>query len=286
MRRIITSLIIAATSLSASAILPSEVRWSNETQDTTKITDILIKAEKQAVSTPQEHVGFIARQFIGTPYAPHTLEGSPERLTVNLEQLDCTTFVETVLALAITAGEHRTSWRDFIHNLERIRYRNGELNGYSSRLHYISDWIVDNTHRGNFAEITNRMEQNSYQVKTLDFMSRNRDKYPALKDSTQWAKIRDVERGYMSHRFPYLKTRNITYKPNLNALKDGDAVAFTTKIPGLDVSHLGFIVIENGHPRLLHASQSAGKVIIDDLSLTEYLKRAKNITGIRIIRLK
>ena len=48
--------------------------------------------------------------------------------------------------------ENRKSWRDFIYNLKRMRYRSGEINGYPSRLHYVSDWIVDNRFRGNFAD--------------------------------------------------------------------------------------------------------------------------------------
>ena len=57
-----------------------------------------------------------------------TLENADgeEQLTVNLDELDCTTFVDVILSLAYTAGQHRTSWRDFTSNLERLRYRSGE----------------------------------------------------------------------------------------------------------------------------------------------------------------
>src|SRR5512142_59189 len=43
----------------------------------------------------------IGTSFIGTPYVAHTLEvPGPEHLVVNLQGLDCTTFVENVLALS------------------------------------------------------------------------------------------------------------------------------------------------------------------------------------------
>ena len=43
----------------------------------------------------------IGETFIGTPYAPHTLEAPGEEgLVIELEELDCVTFVENVLALA------------------------------------------------------------------------------------------------------------------------------------------------------------------------------------------
>lgn len=46
--------------------------------------------------------------FRGTPYVASTLEKEPEGLVVNLRELDCTTFAETVLALS------RTLWKKIL----------------------------------------------------------------------------------------------------------------------------------------------------------------------------
>ncbi|MDE6086020.1 MAG: DUF1460 domain-containing protein, partial [Muribaculaceae bacterium] len=159
--------------------MPSEAVFHNEASDTVRINSLLIDASK--IKNPQERVAFIGKQFINTPYVAGTLEGDTEELRVNIDELDCTTFVDNVLAIAYTAGEGRLSWRDFIYNLENMRYRSGTMNGYSSRLHYFSDWVVDNVHRGNFKEFTSHIPGCSWEVKTIDFMSSNRDKYPALK---------------------------------------------------------------------------------------------------------
>ena len=266
----------------AYAILPSEAIFHNEASDTTRINTLLNKVIDE--QDPQKRVALLGQEFLGTPYVAGTLEGDTERLIVNLDELDCTTYVETVLTLAYTAGERRNSWRDYIHNLEKIRYRNGTINDYASRLHYFSDWVVDNTHRGTIKEYTSRMPENDWAVKTLDFMSRNRDLYPALKDSTQYERIKDCEIGYRSHRYPYVKAARLANKAFANTLKDGDVVALTTKKPGLDVTHMGIIIKKDGVPHLMHASSKAGKVIIDDLPLADYLKRT-GATGIRIIRL-
>ena len=64
--------------LPAHAILPTEVRWHNESSDTTKITDILIKVTNAHPTTPNETVALIAKEFIGTPYVAGTLEGRPK----------------------------------------------------------------------------------------------------------------------------------------------------------------------------------------------------------------
>lgn len=265
---------------------PREVRWHNEAADTTTITRILVKATDLCASNPNQLVEFIGREFIGTPYKSGTLEGSPEALTVNLEEMDCTTFVETVVALALTVENHRCSWIDFLDMLETIRYRNGYADGYASRLHYISDWVITNTHRGYIKDVTDRIPQSDVQIKTLDFMSRNRSKYPALSDSATFEGIKNMEVGYRSHRFPYIKSARLSSKPIINALKGGDIVALTTKTNGLDVSHVGILVIEKDSPHLLHASSKEGKVVIDKLPLTEYMRKAHQLTGIRVLRLQ
>ncbi len=270
---------------SINAVSLKDVRFHDEATDTTRITELLTQTKEQKFEDPNALVGYLARTFLGTPYVAHTLEGDTEMLTVNLDELDCTTYVETVIALAYTVQEGRTSWRDYIYNLERIRYRNGEMNGYGSRLHYVCDWIIDNTHRGNFKEATTEFPSVNYTVKTIDYMSAHRDSYPALKDSVEYEKIKNAEIGYMSHRYPYIKWENLAMKDTRNAFKDGDILTLTTKEKGLDVSHLGFVAIVDGTPHLMHASLKEGKVIIDPLTLYEYMRRNKALTGMRVIRL-
>lgn len=262
----------------------TEVRFHNEETDTTKITSLLIDAIK--IKDPQQRVASVARHFIGTPYVAHTLEGETEALTVNLDELDCTTFVETAMTLAFTAGEQRSSWRDYLYNLERLRYRDGKLDGYPSRLHYISNWIVDNVHRGNFEEATIRFPRYNYLERTISFMTENRDKYKALSDSVNFEKMRNIELGYSNHRFPYIKTIDLGRKETKAALREGDVVALVSNLKNLDVTHMGIIIKENGEPYLLHASSTGRKVEISALPLAEFMKKNRSFLGIRVIRIK
>ncbi len=260
--------------------------FHNETTDTTRI-DKLLSEGMAAVGnkSANEQVIFFANAFLDAPYVAGTLEHSPELLVVNIDEFDCTTFVENALALAYTIGEGRNSWRDFIYNLQRLRYKNGVVDGYASRLNYFSDFVIDNTHRGNIKEITSQLPGSEYIVKTIDFMSRNRDSYPALADSVQYARIRQLESGYRSHRFPYIKSSRVGSKGLWKELSDGDIVCITTKTPGLDVQHLGILKKIDGVPYLLHASSAAGIVTVDKLPLHEYLRRNRQASGIRVIRL-
>ena len=88
-------------------------------------------------------VADIGKTFIGTKYAAHTLEDKgDEQLVINLSGLDCTTFVENALVFARLIKTGKSSFRDYENELQKIRYRNGVINGYPSRLHYFTDWIV------------------------------------------------------------------------------------------------------------------------------------------------
>lgn len=265
---------------------PTPTRFHNEESDTARINKILVETIASGFKTPGERTADIAMRFAGTPYVAHTLEGTPEMLTVNLDELDCTTFVETVMALSYTAGEGRSTWRDFLYNLQRLRYRGGEVNGYASRLHYISDWVIDNIHRGNFKEVTANFPAVAYQVRTIDFMSANRSKYPALADDGEYERIRSVEIGYRNHRFPYIKTSDLAKKTTMAALRSGDIVALVTKMKNLDVTHMGIIIKQEGVPYLLHASSSNGKVELTSVPLADFMKKNPSLIGIRVFRLE
>ena len=67
-------------------------------------------------------------------------------------------------------------------------------------------------------------------------------------------------------------------------IKDGDILAITTNIKGLDVVHVGFAFWKSGKLHLLHASSIAKKVIEDPQSLYDYSKNKKAHTGVRAMR--
>lgn len=282
-----TIILFLICGLAAFAARPALPRFGDEERDTTRLNEILADAAAHAFAGPEARTAYVAGLFEGVPYAAHTLEGPEEVLTVRLDSLDCTTFVETALALSYTAGERRTSWRDFVYNLERFRYRNGVLDGYPSRLHYICDWAVDNIHRGNLMDVTDRVPRVCYVVRSIDFMSTHRSAYAALADSANFARIKSVESGYRNHRFPYIKTQDLRAQEVQAALHTGDVVGLVTKMKNLDVTHMGIIVKDDkGVPYLLHASSSHGRVEKTAVPLADFMKRNTSLLGIRVFRLK
>ncbi len=279
---LILSLVIGTGCISAQSM---EVRWHNEESDTTRITEMLKEAAKLKFANASARTEWFGRQFIGTAYVGHTLEGDHEALTVNLDELDCTTFVETALALAYTAGERRSGWQNFVYNLRRIRYRGGEVDGYGSRLHYICDWAMDNMHRGNVTDVTRDLPKCKYVVRTIDYMSSHSDSYPALADSTELSRIKTVENGYRNHRFPYIKTSDLGSKDVLASLRPGDVLAFVSNLKDLDVTHMGLVVKDGDKLKALHASSSNGAVEVSETALPDFVKRNRAWIGVRVFRL-
>ena len=257
-------------------------------QDTTRINQLLQEGIASGIKTPNELVAFYADRLLGTPYVAHTLEGDEELLTINIDELDCTTFVETLYALARTTMNGRYSWLDYAANLENVRYRNGEMGDYSSRLHYISEWILNNASRGNLKEVTPDLPHANYLIKTIDFMTNHKDSYRSLKDdSAMVEKIKGYEMALRNHRMPYLKKSWLGDKAVKAALRDGDFVGLVTKIEGLDISHLGIIHKDDkGEIYLLDASMSGGKVMLEQKNLRDHLSGSKSTClGIRVFRI-
>ena len=253
--------------------------------DTTVINELLMQGYESGIDEANALIEFYARRLLGTPYVAHTLEGDEEMLTINIHELDCLTFIETLYSLTRATLDHRYSWRDFAFNIENVRYRGGEMGDYSSRIHYISEWIIDNHVRGNLVEITPDLPHVDYMVKNIDYMTHHTDSYRQLKDdSVMVEKIRRYE--LRNHRFPYLKRSWLDDKAVKAALRSGDFVSLVTKVEGLDVSHNGIIIIdEKGDPYLLDASMSGGKVMLEPKPLFKFLEKSKTNIGIRVFRM-
>ena len=268
----------------AQAATVSQMRFHCD-GDTTVINKLLAQGFESGINDANSLIEFYARRLLGTPYVAHTLEADEELLTINVHELDCLTFIETLYALTRATLDRRLSWRDYAANIENVRYRGGEMGDYSSRIHYISEWIIDNHVRGNLVEITPDLPHADYMVKNIDYMTHHTDSYRQLKnDSAMVEKIRRYE--LRNHRFPFVKRSWLNDKAWKAALKSGDFVSLVTKVEGLDVSHNGIIIVdEKGDPYLLDASMSGGKVMLETKPLFKYLEKSKTNIGIRVFRM-
>jgi len=226
-----------------------------------------------------------AKYFIGKPYAAHTLEGSEkEKLTVNLREFDCTTFVESCLALAQTIKSKDDTFSGFCSHLKNIRYRNGTIEDYSSRLHYVSDWMHEHEKDKVMRNVSKEMG-GYLDTKKITFMSSNLNLYPHLLNNKELQKKVKIIEEKLNKRGGYYVLSKEKIHTAVSTMKNGDLVIFSTSISNLDFTHMGIISKVGGDTRFIHASSTAKKVITENKSLQEYCNNSKRCNGIVILRL-
>lgn len=225
--------------------------------------------------------------FINTPYVANTLEANDnEELVINCDEVDCTTLVEYVLAMALCPQQgNEMQEGDFANKLQLIRYRDGKIDGYTSRLHYISDWINNGVRHGIIEDITKKNSPFTTKL-SVSYMSSHPELYKSLKNSPEnVAKMKSYEKALTGQEIYWLPKDQL--KPEgLPWIKNGDIIAITSNVPGLDVSHMGIAIYIQGQLHLLHASSKQKKVVVDKLALNRMLEKNDSWTGIRVLRMK
>ena len=252
-----------------------------------------------------DRIQAIAEQFLGEPYQANLLEKSSiEQPFISLYQFDCVLFLETVLALTTVLSKNSDnteallsiqpsptlsisqSESELFTTIERYRYRDGRIDGYCSRLHYFSDWILDNQRRGNLEPIVQDSGSSSL-TKPLNFMSNNWQKYPpivknpALRDCISQSEI-NISNQLKTGVLRYIPTQEL--RSQESKLRSGDLVGIVTNMNGLDVTHSGFLYRKDSRarPGLLHASIRSGIKISADLE--RYVIGVEGAIGIVVSR--
>ena len=227
---------------------------------------------------------------MGAPYVAHTLEvDGPERLVVNFRGFDCVTLVENVLAtvrFVRGGGAGRLADRGraeaaYEALLREIRYRNGTVAGYPTRLHYFSDWIYDNERRGIVRDVTADLG-GIPDPRPIDFMSTHPDAYRQLADPDVLEGIRLIEAAISDRSRRYVPERSIASVAD--AIREGDVIAATSAVPGLDVAHTGIAVRVDGAVHLLHAPLVGDSVEISPSPLSERIVRISGQDGVIVAR--
>ena len=243
---------------------------------------------KEAASLPKDSCRTLhfAKQMLGVPYVAGTLDGNEEeQLVVRTDALDCTTFVETVLAFCIADKRGERDFKGFKKALTDVRYRDGILNGYTSRLHYFSDWIRNNEQMGFVKECTSETACAQPKELWLDFMTTHVDSYlPMKKDASLVEEMAAQEKNWQGVTVLFIPKEKLDLSSEELKIKDGDVLAMVTNIKGLDIVHVGFAFWREGKLHLLHASSSAKKVIEDPKTQYESSKNTKAHIGVRAIR--
>ncbi len=229
-------------------------------------------------------IASIGKSFIGTEYVEHTLEREGiETLVINFSALDCTTLLENSLAIARCIKEKKTFFEDLKKELIKIRYRSGVINEYPSRLHYFSDWIFDNEEKGIIKNISKEIGGELIKF-NVDFMSTHTGFYLELREYPEFVRLIEKQEKEISRRgYFFISKENVSGIEK--KIHNGDLIAITSNIKGLDINHAGIAVrMDDGRIHLLHAPKVGYKVQIIDTPLSDYLAKIKKDTGVIILR--
>ena len=260
--------------------------------------------------SPADRVLDFGESLLGAPYVGgplgEGLQGQYDRNPLaRFDAFDCTTFVETITALAISK-----SWGDFETTLNRIRYRNGEVS-FTARNHFTDlDWIPNNVRAGIYRDITESLAPGRTLVAQALIDKRAwYEKLPASR--IQIPGISDDERSKLLLE---LRAEGLRFSPEeatvpyvaLSELFAPDGGAIFDRIPSgsvvnivrpnwnlvaaigthLNISHQGFAVRKNGVLYFLEASDVLKSVAM--IPMTDYLRSylsSPTIKGINVLEI-
>lgn len=235
---------------------------------------------------PQEAFGALvvraARVQLGKPYFDEPWHPGPEVVESRVDSFQCVSLVESSLALARCVWRNAPTIPCFQHEVQDLRYRHGEIDGYASRLHYFEDWLSDNAERGHVTLLTRALGGLPV-VLNYSYMSRHRAKFPALEDADIRADISATE-ARLSHTKMYVLDRDHVRSIE-NRLQSGDVVAIASSVGGMMVTHTGIISMDDAHiAHLLHASSAQHRVVITREDLADYILRRTERRGVLVAR--
>ena len=189
----------------------------------------------------------LGRSLLGTPYLKGALRGERDPATglvLSLDKVDCMVLLEWLLAGESLAGRPGAGSADSLAQaLLRVRFRGGRAR-WEQRNHFFSDWLAAGPRlRDAGASFSGARRR------TLNLNCRERGQ--------RWV------RGVPCHEATVWQVPGAP--ATLDSLRTGDLVGFWAAKPGLDVTHVGVIVREEGRVLLLNASSRAMKVRLEPL---------------------
>ena len=230
----------------------------------------------------------VGKALLGTPYVNYTLEidDHTESPSVNLRGVDCWTYFEISLGfarmLALKAGGYSPA--NLLAMIELDRYRGGQCDGrYTTRLHFLEDWMYDNERRGLVTNLTRSLGGVPMRGRYLNEMSRYwRDSRYLRNNPSLVPEMRQIEDRIASRTIYHIPKREI---PGIESkIQDGDVICISGNGPEGFTEHVGLACRDRaGIVHFMHASKDRRQVIVD-VPLHSYLYRYSKFAGIMVVR--
>ena len=234
-----------------------------------------------------ELIGKIALELKGVPYVGFTLELSKdvEYCSVNLKGLDCVTFFEDSLCMARMIKRGRSSPEDLLAEIRITRYRGGHMGDFTTRLHYTTDWFVDNEAKGVVKILTPDLPGAEPFTQKVGIMSAHPENYRQLTSHPNLLQdIRLAEDAINARSLKYLPMDKLEAAESL--LQTGDIVGVTTNREGIDIAHTGLCLKdEAGVVHFMDASSSRARMRVTvEPEISKCLNWSTSLTGVMFAR--
>ena len=256
-------------------------------QDSVKIVTLLKEASRLKTK-PKIWMLYFGKKFLGVPYVAGTLDAAKdERLVINTTQLDCTTYVEMVVALTRCAESKKYTFADYCEQLKHVRYIGGDV-AYEKRQHYFTAWINDNVEEGIVTDIQVNPPFTSVQHINVNWMTTHQSSYKMLNgNAVRLMGIKALENSINGKSYRYIPKTKIANNSLLRkTILDGDIIVIITNKKGLDTTHIGIASWHSDGLHLLNASSIHKKVIDEPMTLRTYMSKHPSQIGIRVCRVK
>jgi hypothetical protein len=262
----------------------------------------------QSIESTQNRMDAASKVFLGLPYGNGGPLGEGETGRYDQDPLyrfdtfDCTTFVETIVSLALTRDVE-----SFEAHMDKIRYENSQVD-YLTRNHDPSlNWVPNNLKNGIFTEINHLIlpaSQRKMAEAVLDLpnwlkkIQLSEIRVPQASDTERMnllEELRAMSSQYQPvlSKLEYLPINTLVAMPKvLKLIPNGTVVSFVrpnwdlTDTLGMhiNVSHQGLIFQRKEGPILRHASTTG---LVMEVSLLDYLKKYVNhatMKGIHLLK--
>lgn len=297
-----TAIFLTMPLLAQDGVNRSTADTTNQYQKNIEIFDRIYHQLESKQNLPlQQLVVEVGLAFLGTDYLWASLETVPEQLHVYLDKTDCILFVELSTCFALTIkglrivqagdGEHfcvrqkpsvihdTPSYQLLCDNIRNMRYRLGVVDGYSSRVHYTSEWLLQNQTNGLMREYTSELGEQFDQP--FFYMSMHPNTYFQLReDACELGRVRMMEEHLTAQKpYFYISQERLRDPKVMDQIQSGDIITFISPRPGLDLAHVAIAYrLPNGEMHFIHASYGKKKVIIESETLAEYADHSLRIT--------
>jgi hypothetical protein len=283
---VIALLAVGSSSTTAESALPLSVVFKGQS-----IFDRLVtQAERRnwrALPLGERTVA-VGLALLGTPYRNFTLEidDHVEAPSVNLVGVDCWTYFEIALGFARMLELKETGYtpQDLLAMIELDRYRGGHCDGvFTSRLHFLEDWMYDNERRGLLKNLTRSLGGVPMRGRYLDEMSAHWWNWRYMRNNPALVfQMRQIENRVASRRIYHIPKERV---PRIeSAIQNGDVICISGSGPEGFTEHVGLAYRDSrGVLRFMHASKDEHRVIID-VPLHSYLYRYRKFAGIMVVR--